>query len=130
MLTASEFDRILTPDAQDRGQCEGAGAPLGNGCSADQRIRRAAIYQRCDAARARGRDQARDLYSKHYAPVEQCGFVTNNKWGFTLGCSPDGLVGDDGMIEVKSRCQRFQVETICANAMPDDFCCRFKASCS
>jgi hypothetical protein len=64
---------------------------------------------------------ARDLYSKHFAKVEQCGFVTNDKWGFTLGCSPDGLVGDDGLIEIKSRCQKYQVETICSNAMPDDF---------
>jgi hypothetical protein len=63
----------------------------------------------------RGHDdeiRARDLYRKHFAPVEECGFITNDEWGFTLGCSPDGLVGDDGMIECKSRRQKFQVQTI------------------
>lgn len=55
---------------------------------------------------------ARALYSEHHAPVKQSGFVTNDKWGFTLGCSPDGLVGDEGMIECKSRMQKYQVQTI------------------
>lgn len=60
---------------------------------------------------------ARTLYGKHYAPVEECGFVTNDKWGFTLGYSPDGLVGDDGLIEAKSRRQKFQVQTVIENAL-------------
>jgi hypothetical protein len=65
--------------------------------------------------------EARALYHKHYAPVAELGFVTNDRWGFTLGCSPDGLVGDAGMIECKSRRQKFQVETIASQAMPDDY---------
>ena len=44
--------------------------------------------------------------------MSEVGFVTNDKWGFTLGCSPDGLVGDEGMIECKSRCQKYQVQSI------------------
>src|SRR3546814_11524267 len=55
---------------------------------------------------------ARDEYTKHHAPVEQTGFITNDKWGFTIGYSPDGLVGDDGLIECKSRRQKYQVQTI------------------
>lgn len=55
---------------------------------------------------------ARQLYSENIAPVKQCGFVTNDEHGFTIGCSPDGLVGDDGMIECKSRRQKYQVQTI------------------
>src|ERR1043165_6855027 len=42
----------------------------------------------------RGHDDeitARDLYNKHYAKVQECGFITNDEWGFTLGVSPDGL---------------------------------------
>jgi predicted phage-related endonuclease len=68
---------------------------------------------------------AREDYAKHYAPVRQCGFVTNSKWGFTLGCSPDGLVGDEGLIECKSRGQKFQVQTVVEyfedGTVPDDF---------
>lgn len=64
---------------------------------------------------------ARDLYAKTYAPVEEVGFITNDRWGFTMGYSPDGLVGDDGAIECKGRRQKFQIETIVSGAMPDDY---------
>lgn len=72
----------------------------------------------------RGRDdeiEARVLYAKHYAPVEEVGFITNDAWGFTIGYSPDGLVGDDGLIECKSRRQKYQVQTIVSGEMPDDY---------
>lgn len=52
-----------------------------------------------------------ELYSKRYAPVERIGFMTNDKWGFTIGYSPDGLVGDDGQVECKSRKQKLQMQT-------------------
>ncbi|CAB4127045.1 phage_rel_nuc, putative phage-type endonuclease [uncultured Caudovirales phage] len=65
--------------------------------------------------------EARILYAERYAPVTEMGFITNDAWGFTIGCSPDGLVGDDGMIECKSRRQKFQVETIIGGVMPADY---------
>ena len=68
---------------------------------------------------------ARQTYAEHFAPIEECGFVTNDEWGFTIGCSPDGLVGDDGMIECKSRRQKYQIQTIVENwradTVPDDY---------
>lgn len=64
---------------------------------------------------------ARILYDKHYAPVTEVGFITNDKFGYTIGYSPDGLVGDEGLIEVKSRRQKFQVETIARRDMPDEY---------
>lgn len=65
--------------------------------------------------------EARLLYAKHYAPVDEVGFITNDEWGFTLGYSPDGLVGDDGLIECKSRRQKFQAETICMWDVPQEY---------
>lgn len=62
---------------------------------------------------------ARLIYERECAPVTTMGFITNSKWGFTLGYSPDGLVGDDGLIECKSRRQKFQVQTICENLATD-----------
>lgn len=44
--------------------------------------------------------------------VREVGFITNDRWGFTIGYSPDGLVGDDGLIEAKSRRQKYQVQTL------------------
>jgi hypothetical protein len=130
MLTASEFDRILTPTLKIADNPKSR-AHLWE--MAAQRISGYVEPQYISDAMLRGQEDeilARDEYSKHYAPVQQCGFVTNNTWGFTIGCSPDGLVGDDGLIEIKSRCQKYQVETICSNAMPDDFMLQVQASCS
>lgn len=62
--------------------------------------------------------RARDKYAEHFAPVEQVGFMTEDRWGFTLGYSPDGLVGDDGLIEIKSRRQKKQVATVLAGVPP------------
>jgi len=64
---------------------------------------------------------ARALYTRHYAPVEEVGFVTNDEWAFVVGYSPDGLVGDDGLIEIKSRRAKWQAETIISGVMPDDY---------
>lgn len=66
-------------------------------------------------------DRARVAYSKRFAHVRQVGFVTNDRYGFPLGYSPDGLVGDDGQIECKSRRQKFQIETIIADEVPADY---------
>lgn len=69
--------------------------------------------------------EARQVYAANYAPVQDCGFITNDKLGFRIGYSPDGLVGDDGLIECKSRKHKFQVETILnhvpAGTVPDEF---------
>lgn len=125
MLTASEFDRIVTPTLKIADNVK-TRAHLWE--LAAQRISGYVEPQYVSDAMLRGHDDeiyAREAYSKHYAPVETCGFVTNDRWGFTLGCSPDGFVGDDGMIEVKSRCQKYQVQTVCEyfedGTTPEDF---------
>lgn len=68
---------------------------------------------------------ARATYAEHYAPVEEVGFITNDDLGFPIGFSPDGLVGNDGFIECKSRRQKFQVETIlehvATSTIPDEY---------
>jgi hypothetical protein len=65
--------------------------------------------------------EARILYAEHYAPVTEVGFLTEDRWGFKIGYSPDGLVGDYGLIECKSRRQKFQVQTIIDDEMPDEY---------
>jgi len=72
----------------------------------------------------RGKDDeidARILYGKNYSEVTECGFITNDNLGFVIGYSPDGLVGDDGMIECKSRCQKYQIETIITDEVPSEY---------
>jgi len=61
---------------------------------------------------------ARDLYSDHFAPVTEIGFMVRDDWGFRIGYSPDGLVGEDGLIEIKSRRQKKHLATILADEVP------------
>lgn len=61
---------------------------------------------------------ARALYAEHYAPVAEVGFMVRDDWGFKIGYSPDGLVGDDGLIEIKSRRPRQHLATILAGEVP------------
>ena len=56
--------------------------------------------------------EARFAYEKEYGKVLQVGFITNDKWGFTIGYSPDGLVGSVGLLECKSRAQKHQIRTL------------------
>lgn len=112
LLTASEVDRILTPKLKiaDNAKTRAHLWEL-----AAQRISQYVEPQYVSDAMLRGHEDeilARALYTEKYAEAREVGFVTNDKWGFTLGASPDGLVGDDGMIECKSRCQKYQVQTI------------------
>lgn len=65
--------------------------------------------------------ESRIRYAEHFAPVTECGFVTNDDHGVVIGYSPDGLVGDDGLIECKSRRQKYQIETILADEVPAEY---------
>lgn len=70
--------------------------------------------------------RAKSLYSEKYAPIHDAGFMTRI-WpnGFTLGFSPDGLVGEDGLVESKSRRQKYQVQTAldiaAGGSAPDEY---------
>lgn len=59
---------------------------------------------------------ARAEYEKHHAPVKTTGFLLFEE--LRLGYSPDGLVGDDGLIEIKSRSPKVQIQTILADEVP------------
>ncbi len=62
--------------------------------------------------------RAVQVYSEHYAPVTTTGFMVRDDWGFRIGYSPDGLVGDDGLIEVKSRRAKKHLQTILCDEVP------------
>lgn len=121
LLTASEMKLIVTPTLKMASN-DKERAHLFELLA--QRITRYVEPRYVGDDMLRGKDdeiEARMLYSKNYTYVQDVGFITNDKFGFAIGCSPDGLVGDDGLIECKSRRQRFQVETIIGGVMPDDY---------
>jgi hypothetical protein len=125
LLTASEIKLILTPTLKvaDNDKTRAHVYDL-----LAQRITQHVepSYQSYDMERGNfEEEQARSRYNDDYAPVEECGFITNDKLGFMLGYSPDGLVGDDGQIEAKSRLPKWQMQTLVENiatkTVPIDF---------
>ena len=61
---------------------------------------------------------AREKYNDHHAPVTELGFMVRDFGGYRIGYSPDGLVGDNGLIEIKSRKQKIHLKTILADEVP------------
>jgi len=72
--------------------------------------------------------RARDLYAEVYErPVREVGFLLRKENTWQLGYSPDGLVGDDGLIEVKSRRSKLHLATILADEVPAEFMAQCQA---
>lgn len=64
---------------------------------------------------------ARDAYSGHYAEVREFGFMVRSEGAWSLGYSPDGLVGDDGLIEVKAPRAKTHLRTILTDEVPTHY---------
>ena len=125
LLTASEMKLIITPTLKIASN-EKERAHLYELLA--QRVTKYVEPSYVSDSMLRGIDdeiEAIAQYRKSYAPTRHVGFITNDKWGFTIGYSPDGLVGDDGQIECKSRNQKHQIQTLCeyvpADAIDPDF---------
>lgn len=61
---------------------------------------------------------ARGYYTEHFAAVAEMGFMCRVEDGWTLGYSPDGLVGETGLIEIKSPRQKNHLATILGDGIP------------
>jgi len=86
-----------------------------------ERITGRVVQAQPNAAMQRGtldEPYAREKYAEHYAPVDEVGFIVRDFGKFKLGYSPDGLVGDDGLIEIKSRDPKKHLATILADKVP------------
>lgn len=124
LLTSSEMERIITAKRLEFARNDSSRGHLYE--LAAQRISGFVEphYRSDDMLRGDADElDAKILYNEKYAPVTDCGFITNDSFGFKLGYSPDGLIGSDfeGQIEVKGRRQKFQVETITKLDMPAEF---------
>lgn len=122
LLTASEMHLIVTPKQLKAANNDKARAHLFELLA--QRITGYTEPSYISDDMLRGKEEeilALDEYAKNYGELSRVGFVTNNEWGFTLGCSPDALVGDDGIVEVKSRRMKYQVETIIRDEVPEEY---------
>jgi hypothetical protein len=61
---------------------------------------------------ARGIEQEPEILARycfeHDVEVTPCGFIRNGK----KGCSPDGLIGSDGMVQIKSAAPHVMIEIL------------------
>lgn len=68
----------------------------------------------------RGKEQestARELYIENTgSEVIECGFMKNGNVGY----SPDGLVAENGLVEIKSRLAHIQAATLLSDSVPSE----------
>lgn len=121
MVTASVVGRLLTPTLKVASNETSRG--LAHSLTAER------ITGHVDSTYAspdmwRGHEEeplARDAYAQHRGvEVQEVGLMVRDDWGFRIGYSPDGLVGDDGLIEVKSRLQKHHLAHVLADQVPPE----------
>lgn len=62
-------------------------------------------------------DQVRALYeSTSDAECRQVGFIRRGR----IGCSPDTLVGDDGLLEIKTKLPHLQIAAVLSGTLPSE----------
>ena len=62
------------------------------------------------------------------AEITEAGLLVRDLDGHELGYSPDGLVGDDGLIEIKSRQPKKHLAAVVANTVPAENMAQCQAS--
>jgi hypothetical protein len=71
---------------------------------------------------------ARDYYSGLHQQAVECGFMRLDGDGWKLGLSPDGLVADEGGIEVKCPRAKGHIATILADRVPPFYMAQIQAA--
>ena len=118
ILTASVVGKLITPTLKVADNDTSRGVVL---TLAAERITGDVEYVHPTFDMQRGTDDepfARDIYAANFEPVTEIGFMKRDTDRFTLGYSPDGLVGTDGLIEIKSRKPKVHLATILAGKPP------------
>lgn len=70
---------------------------------------------------------ARDIYGTYYQQAVEVGFMLREEDAWSLGYSPDGLVGDDGLIEIKAPRAKTHLKTILADQVPAHYMAQCQA---
>ena len=121
MVTASAVGKLVTAKTikvasndESRGLCAQLTAERVNGWSDDP------VFTSADMERGIEHEPiAREKYAQQTgATVETVGFMVRDDWGYSIGYSPDGLVGDDGLIEVKCPRAKGQLSTFVSGLVP------------
>ena len=75
-------------------------------------------YQNAHMERGRVMEaEARDLYELvKEVPMRQVGFIRRGD----VGCSPDSLIGDDGVLEIKTKLAHLQLDCLLRDHLPPE----------
>lgn len=116
--SASNFEKIITTKGEPSKQAQKYMYKL-----AGEKVCGIAEESYQNGAMLRGVEleaEAREFYELiNDVKVEQVGFcMTDDE---TIGCSPDGLVGDDGLIEIKCPSMAVHVEYMINDKLPADY---------
>lgn len=115
--SASSFDEIVTMKGEPSKSAEKymfklAGEKVSG--VAEESYQNASMQRGCELE-----DEARQLYQiMNDCVVDQVGFCISDE-GY--GCSPDGFVGDDGMIEIKCPSISTHVKYLIDGKLPSDY---------
>lgn len=128
LITASELNLILTPtlkianNEKTRAHAYELAAQRLSGYTEPQWIGDNHLRGWADEIKAR------DRYSAEIAPVRDIGGMCKDFGTFKLWASPDGLIGDDEGLEVKSRIQKHHLATIASNEVPQEHMLQVQAN--
>lgn len=117
--SASNFDKIITssgdPSKQAQKYLYRLAGEFVTGVSEE-------TFQNANMLRGNELEsEARNYYEMiNDTEVKQVGFIFNNP-DIEYGCSPDGLVGDDGMIQIKCPLAATHVGYLLDNKLPLDY---------
>ncbi len=114
--TASEFDKIITSEGKPSKQrtkymYKLVGEKLG--ALPEEGYTNAAMQRGIELE-----SSARDMYSRDVKPVVECGFCLHDE-GY--GCSPDGLVEENGQVEIKCPSLSVHVEYLIKKELPVEY---------
>lgn len=117
VMSASNFDKLITSTGKPSTQIDA----YINQMIADKIIGYVPSNgaEQPNAAMQRGTEmepEARAYYELIALPVVEVGFCLHDDYEF--GCSPDGLVGDDGLLEIKCPSAHTQIEYIKSGSIP------------
>ena len=117
MPTASEFSTVL---AEGKKGGESVTRRTYMLKLAGERISGVPMESYSNASMERGKTmeaEARDLYSFQTDTEPQLvGFIKGND----TGCSPDALVGDDGLLEIKTKLPHLQLDVLLEKRLPPE----------
>lgn len=127
MISASIMNDILTPTLKLAQNDKTRAATYDLAC---QRVTQYVEPQYWTEAMLRGVSDegvAADLYGERVAPVTEIGGMVREFDFGRIWYSPDRLVGDDGLIEVKSRRNGLHFKTVAENEVPKEHVLQLQA---